>query len=155
MTDLTLFIPVAVSRMLSFREFRLIITFCLFSTSSALECFSGSLPNLQDCQILIAALNDLSRMPGQNDPKEYGRTMQSDIYSEKIPKVYYLSGPEDYNCAIYVDVRIADYYAIDTFRLGDLARAANAVFILCLVNEGKLGMYVYRVLVSTGSASKQ
>ena len=155
MTDRTLFIPVAVSRMLSFREFLLTVTFCLYSTSSALECYSGSLPNLPDCQILITALNQLSRMPGQNDPKEYGRTMQSDLYSEKIPKVYYISGPEDYNCAVFVDVEIADYYAIDTFRLSDLARAANAVFVMCLVNEGKLGMYVYRVLVSTGSASKQ
>ena len=150
-----LFIPVAVSRMLSFREFLFIITFCLYSTSSALECFSGSLPNLQDCQVLITALNHLSRMPGQNDPKEYGRTVQSDLYSEKLPRVYYLSGPEDYNCAIFVDVGIADYYAIDTFRLSDLARAAHGVFIVCLVNEGQLGMYVYSVLISTGPASKK
>lgn len=140
--------------MLSFQEFLLTITFCLYSTSSALECYTGSLPNLPDCQILIAALYQLSHMPGQNEPKEYGRTMQSDIYSEKIPKVYYLSGPENYNCALFVDVQITDYYAVDTFRLEDLANAASAVFTVCLVTQARLGMYVYRVLVSAGSASK-
>ena len=154
MQDRTLFIPVAVPRMLSFQEFLLTITFCLYSASSALECYSGILPDLADCQILIGALYDLSRMPGQNDPKEYGRTMESSIYSEKIPKVFYLSGPEDYNCALFVDVEITDYYAIDTFRIQDLAWAANAVFAVCLVTEGRLGQYVYRILDSAGSASK-
>lgn len=154
MTDRTLFIPVVVSRMLSFQECLLAITFCLYSTSSALECYTGSLPNPPDCEVLIAALYALSHTPGQNDPKEYGRTVQSDRYSEKIPKVYYLGGPEDYNCALYVDVEVTDFYAIDTFRLEDVARAANAIFTLCLVSQGKLGMYVYRVLVSAGSASK-
>ena len=154
MTDRTLFIPVALSRMLSFQEFLLTITFCLYSTSSALECYSGPLPGLADCQILITALVDMSRVPGQNEPKEYGRTMQSDIYSEKIPKTFYLEGPEDYNCALFVDVAIKDYYAVDTFRLQDLAWAANAVFAVCLVTDKKLGQYVYRILVSAGSASK-
>ena len=154
MTDRTSFIPVVVSRMLSFQECLLAIAFCLYSTSSALECYTGSLPNLQHCGVLIAALSGLSRLPGKNDPKEYGRTMHSDRYSEKIPRLYYLGGPEEYNCAIFVDVEITDFYAVDTFRLADLARAANAIYILCLVNQGKLGLYVYRVLVSAGSASK-
>ena len=154
MPDRTLFIPVAVPRMLSFQEFLLTITFCLYSTSSALECYSGPLPELADCQVLIGALYAWSRMPGQNDPKEYGRTMQSDRYSEKIPKMFYLEGPEDYNCALFVDVEVIDYYAVDTFRLQDLAWAADAVFAVCLVTETKLGQYVYRILVSAGSASK-
>ena len=139
--------------MLRFQKLLLTITFCLYTTSSALECYTGSLPNLQDCEILIAAIYELSHMPGQNEPKEYGRTMQSDRYSEKIPKVYYLNGPENYNCALFVDAEIIDFYTIDTFRLGDLANAANAVYSVCLVNLGKLGQYVYRVLVSAGSAS--
>ena len=140
--------------MLIFHECLLTITFCLFSTSSALQCYTGSLPNLQHCQILLDALYQLSHIPGQNDPKEYGRTMQTDRYSEKIPRVYYLAGPENYNCALYIDVEITDFYAVDTFRLEDLARAASTIFNVCLVNLGKLGMYVYRVLVSAGSASK-
>lgn len=65
MPDRTLFIPVAVPRMLSFQEFLLVIPFCLYSTSSALECYSGILPNLAHCQILIRALVDWSRMPGK------------------------------------------------------------------------------------------
>ena len=148
-----MFIPIAVSRMLRFHECLLTITFYLYSTSSALECYTGSLPHLPDCQILVAAVYQLSDLPGQNDPKEYGRTMQSDRYSEKIPKVYYLSGPENYNCALYIDVELPDFYAVDTFRLSDLARAANTVYSVCLVNMGKLGMYVNRVLISGGSAS--
>lgn len=154
MKDHTLFVPVAVPVMLRYRGLLLTVAFCLYSTSLAVECFSGVLPDFMDCQILISTLFYLSRMPGQNDPKEYGRTVQSDMYSEKIPKLYYLHGPEEYNCAILVDVDAADYYAVDTFRIEDLAVVGNTVFVNCLLSQGKLGLYVYRAPISAGSASE-
>ena len=143
MTDHTLFIPVVVSVMLRYRELLLAFTFCLYSTSLALECFSGSLPDVLDCQTLISALIHWSLMPGQNVPKEYGRTLDSGLHSENIPKVYHLHGPENYNCAILVDVKDADYGAIDTFTIRELSVAVNMVYSLCLVGQAKIGLYVY------------
>ena len=140
MKDHTLFVPMAVSVMLRYRKLLLTVAFCFYSASSALECFSGALPGLPDCQILISALYQLSDMPGQNEPKEYGRTMDTGIYSEKIPKLIHLHGPEDYDCGILVDVDAADYYAVDTFRVQDIADAANAIYGYCLVRRGELGL---------------
>ena len=144
MTGHTLFIPVVVSVMLRYRGLLFTVVLCLCSTSLALECFTGTLPDLLDCEILIRALFHLSHMPGQDEPKEYGRTVESDIYSEKIPKLYHLYGPEDYNCGILLDVATADYYAIDTFRVRDLATAANIIYDYCLLARAKMGWYVYR-----------
>ena len=154
MTDHTLFIPVVVAVMLRYKGLLFTIAFCLYSTSLALECYSGILPNLGDCEALLNALLYLSRMPGQNEPKEWGRTVASDLYSEKIPKLYHLHGPEDYNCGIFLDVVTVDYYAIDTFRVGDVAAVANAIYSYCLLSRRELGWYVYRAPTSAGSASE-
>ena len=140
--------------MLRYRGLLLTVAFCLYSTALAVECFPGVLPDRMDCQILISALFRLSRLPGQNDPKEYGRTVHSDMYAEKIPKIYYLHGPEEYNCAILVDVDDADYYAVDTFRIEDVAVVGNTIFVNCLLSQAKIGLYVYRAPISTGSASE-
>ncbi len=140
--------------MLYYQEFLLTVTFCLYSTSLATECFSGDLPSIQDCQILVMTLYRLAHMPGQDEPKEYGRTMETDIYSEKIPKSYFLDGPENYNCAIYLDVNADDYYAVDTFRLEDIAVAANTVLGHCIIARGQLGLYVYSLPIFAGSASQ-
>ena len=143
MTDRTFFIPVVVSVMLRYRELLLTFAFCLYSTSPALECFSGSLPDVFDCQTLINAIIHWALMPGQNVPKEYGRTLDSDLYSENIPKIYHLHGPENYNCAILVDVKDTDYDAVDTFTIRDLSVAAHMVYSICLVGQMKIGLYVY------------
>ena len=140
--------------MLRYRELLFTVAFCLYSTSLALECYTGNLPNFFDCEALIGALFQLSRMPGQDEPKEYGRTMDSDIFSEKIPKLIHLYGPEEYNCGILLDVDDADYYAVDTFRIADVAAVANTIFAYCLVARAKLGRYVHRVPIAAGSASE-
>ena len=140
--DQSLLILVAVSRMLYYQGLLLAGTFCLYSTSFALECFRGDLPPIADCQILVSVLYDLGHMPGLVEPKEWGRTMQGDIYSVKIPKSYFLDGPENYNCAVYIDVKDSDSSAVDTFRIEDVARAANAVLGHCLLARSQLGLYV-------------
>ena len=123
-----------------YRKILLTVAFCFYSASSTLVCFPGVLPALPDCQHLISALYHLSQMPGQNEPKEYGRTMDTGIYSEKIPKLIYLHGPEDYDCGILLDVDAVDQYAVDTFRMEDVAAVTNAIYGFCLVTRGLLGL---------------
>ena len=126
--------------MLRYRKSLLSVAFCFYSASSALVCFPGALPGLTDCLQLISSLYHLSDMPGQNEPKEYGRTMDTGIYSEKIPKLIYLHGPEDYDCGILLDVDAVDHDAVDTFRIEDVAAVANAIYGYCLVTRGQLGL---------------
>lgn len=82
----------------------------------------------------------LSQQPGENGMKVWGRELPTTLDTEQIPKVFWLVGPGPSTCAIHVDVDAFSPFAVDSFRLSDVASAAGGVIAQCLIPRRKVGL---------------
>ena len=142
----------------------------LFSTSSlfflsslctvaqCLRCISppGALPTLPDCRDLTNAIAYVSRLPGENVRKSWGRRLPETPDTVNLPRVYWLSGRGPSTCAVHVDVSADDYLAVDEFRLRSVGVAAERVVAQCLLRLSQIGFsypspshHVYAKIVRT------
>lgn len=128
--------------MFRFALLLLSIWFTVYTRSRAAICTSGSapLPTLTDCQDIAEAVRWLSRLPGENEMKAWGRRLPTTDATQKVPKVFWISGRGPVTCAIHVDVDAYDLWAIDDFRLSDVASAAEEVIAHCLLERRQVGL---------------
>lgn len=150
----------------------LMTTMILFSTSSlpllsslctvaqCLRCMPppGILPNLPDCRDLTNAIAYVSRLPGENVRKSWGRGLPETPDTVRLPKVYWLSDRGPTTCAVHVDVSADDYLAVDEFRLRSVGVAAERVVAQCLLRLSQIGLsypsssrHVYAKIIRTDS----
>ena len=117
-------------------------SFTIYTCSRAAICTSvrGALPTLKDCKDIAEAVSWVSRLPGENNMKAWGRRLPTTLDTEKVPKVFWISGRGPTTCAIHVDVDAYDTWAVDNFRLSDVASAAEEVISQCLVPKSKVGL---------------
>ena len=99
----------------------------------------GLLPTVSDCNDLIGAISWLASLPGENNMKAWGRRLPSTLDTQKVPKVFWISGRGPTTCAVHVDVDTYDLWAVDDFRLSDVAAAGEDVVAQCLVARSKVG----------------
>lgn len=120
----------------------LFASFTLYAASWAAICTSARsiLPIIRDCQDITEAVSLLSRIPGENTMKAWGRQLPTTPDTEKVPKVFWISGRGPTTCAIHMDVDAYDTWAVDFFRLSDVASAADEVISQCLVAKSKVGL---------------
>ena len=120
----------------------LFASFAIYGASSAAICTSarGLLPTIRDCHDIAEAISLLSRNPSENTMKAWGRRLPTTPDTEMVPKVFWISGRGPTTCAIHVDVDAYDPWAVDDFRLSDVASAADEVIAQCLVAKSKLGL---------------
>lgn len=142
----------------------------LFSTSSVfflwsictvarcLRCIPppGALPTLPDCRDLTNAIASVSRLPGENIVKAWGRHLPETSDTVNLPRVYWVSGRGPTTCAVHVDVSADDYFAVDEFRLRSVGVAAERVVAQCLLRLNQIGFsypspsrHVYAKIVRT------
>lgn len=117
-------------------------SFTIYTHSQAAICMDprGPLPTIKDCEDIAEAVTYLSRLPGENDKKAWGRQLPTTPDTEKLPKVFWISGRGPITCAINVDVDGYDTLAVDDFRVSDVASAAKNVIAECLVPRRKVGL---------------
>ena len=72
--------------------------------------------------------------------KVWGRLLPTAFDTQHIPKVFWISGRGPTTCAIHVDVDAFNPFAVDSFRLSDVASAAEEVIAQCLVPNRKVGL---------------
>ena len=73
--------------------------------------------------------------------KEWGRELPTTLDTQKVPKVFWISGRGPTTCAIHVDVDAYNPTAVDSFRFSDVASAAEEVIAQCLVRPNrKIGL---------------
>lgn len=129
-------------------------------SSLEVECFHArsALPILSHCQDITDAIAYLSRMPGENDLRAWGRRLPTSQYTEKLPKVYWLSGRGPTTCAVQVDVNPTNYFAVDSFRQSNVSVCAARVVDQCLARQRRIGLdyptqkeYVYVKIVRSDS----
>ncbi|KAF6235280.1 hypothetical protein HO173_006474 [Letharia columbiana] len=116
--------------------------FTIYTLSQAAICTPapGLLPTVSDCTDLLEAISWLSRMPGENNMKAWGRRLPTTLDTQKVPKVYWISGRGPTTCAVHVDVDSYDLWAVDDFRLADVASAGEEVVAQCLSAKSKVGL---------------
>ena len=116
--------------------------FTLYTVSQAAICVAarGLLPTIKDCEDLTTAITYLSRLPGENNVRAWGRRLPTTLETQKVPKVFWISGRGPSTCAISVDVDSYDLFAIDDFRLADVASAGDEVIAQCLSAKRKVGL---------------
>ena len=114
----------------------------IYSHAQAAICTSarGLLPTISDCKDIAEAIHWLSRLPNENNMKAWGRGLPSTLDTEKVPKVFWISGRGPTTCAVHVDVDAYDTLAVDDFRVSDVASAADEVIAQCLVKKSKVGL---------------
>ena len=117
-------------------------SFTVYTFSQAAICTSsrGLLPTINDCNDIAEAIDLLSRMPHENKMRAWGRGLPTTDDTQMIPKVFWLTGRGPTTCAVHVDVDAYDVWAVDDFRLSDVASAAQEVIAQCLVPKRKLGL---------------
>ena len=120
----------------------LFASFANFTLSRVAICTSARhlLPTISDCKDIAEAVSWLSRMPEENNMKAWGRRLPTTPDTQKVPKVFWISGRGPTTCAIHVDVDAYDTFAVDDFRLSDVALAAEDVIDQCLVAKSKIGL---------------
>lgn len=121
----------------------LLILATLCARSLGIECFHArsALPIISHCEDLINALAWLSRLPGENDVRAWGRRLPTTAETQNIPKVYFIDDPAiSTTCAVEVDVDRTDSFAVDSFRLSDVAAASARVVDECLVRQRLIGL---------------
>ncbi|CAD6570781.1 MAG: hypothetical protein ASARMPRED_003931 [Alectoria sarmentosa] len=133
----------------------------MYTLSRGAICTStrGLLPTVRDCNDLIEAISWLSRLPNENNMKAWGRRLPTTLDTQKVPKVFWISGRGPTTCAVHVDVDSYDLFAVDDFRLADVASAAEEVVTQCLSAKSKVGLaypagpdgYVHAKVVRTDS----
>ena len=72
--------------------------------------------------------------------KAWGRRLPTTLETQKVPKVFWISGRGPTTCAIHVDVDAYDLFAVDDFRLSDVASAGEEVVAQCLSAKSKIGL---------------
>ena len=120
----------------------LFASFANYTLSRVAICTSAPslLPTINDCKDIAEAISWLSRMPDENNMKAWGRRLPTTLDTQNVPKVVWLSGRGPTTCAIHVDVDAYDTFAIDDFRLSDVALAAKDVIDQCLIAKRKVGL---------------
>ena len=128
--------------MVRFSFLFLFASFTIFTHSRAAICTAapGLLPTIGDCNDLIDAISWLSRLPGENNMKAWGRRLPTTLDTQKVPKVFWISGRGPTTCAVHVDVDSYDLWAVDNFRLADVASAGEEVVAQCLSAKSKIGL---------------
>ena len=113
-----------------------------YQGSQGIECYRArtAIPLAGHCQALVEAIEYLSGMPGENNVRSWGRHLPTTPQTMKVPKVYWIGGRGPDTCAVHVDVRSTDLFAVDSFRQSDVARSATRVVAACLVRQLKLGL---------------
>ena len=148
------------SKALILRLSLLLIHAILWSRTLGTECFHArsALPITSHCYDLIKAIEDLSRLPGENDLKAWGRGLPTGEYSQNLPKSYWIGGRGPSTCAVHVDVNPLNEYAVDSFRQSSVALSAERVVNQCLDRQGLIGLsyplgaeHVYTMVVRTDS----
>lgn len=114
----------------------------MYTYSQAAICTAarGLLPTISDCNELIEAITWLSRIPGENNMKAWGRRLPTSLDTQKVPKVFWISGRGPTTCAIHIDVDPYDLWAVDDFRLADVATVGEEVVAQCLSAKNKVGL---------------
>ena len=99
--------------------------------------------------------------------RAWGRRLPTTADTQKVPKVFWISGRGPTTCAVHVDVDAYHPWAVDDFRLSDVAAAGEQVVAQCLIARGKIGLaypagmdgHVYAKVISstklTACASKK
>lgn len=120
----------------------LLFTLFLYALSQAVTCIRAPalLPIVSDCTSIVDAITWLSRMQGENTMKAWGRRLPTTPDTEKVPKVFWISGRGPSTCAVHVDVDAYDLWAVDSFRLSDVALAGEQVVVRCLIPRSKIGL---------------
>ena len=72
--------------------------------------------------------------------KAWGRGLPTTLDTQKVPKIFWISGRGPSTCAIHVDVDAYDLFAVDDFRLADVASAGEQVVSQCLAAKSKVGL---------------
>lgn len=128
--------------MFRFSLLLLFASFTIFTLSQAAICTAapGLLPTMSDCNDLIEAIDSLSRLPGENTMRAWGRRLPTTLDTQKVPKVFWIAGRGPTTCAIHVDVDAYNPWAVDDFRLADVAAAGQEVVTQCLIGKGKVGL---------------
>ena len=72
--------------------------------------------------------------------KVWGRELPTTTETQQVPKVFWIAGRGPTTCAIHVDVDAFSPFAVDSFRLSDVASAAEEVIAQCLVPQRKTGL---------------
>ena len=72
--------------------------------------------------------------------KAWGRRLPTTLDTQKVPKVFWIVGRGPTTCAVHVDVDAYDLFAVDDFRLADVASAAEEVVAQCLSAKSKVGL---------------
>lgn len=120
----------------------LFASFTIFIRSQAAICTNapGLLPTISDCNDLTDAIRGLSRLPGENNMRAWGRRLPTTLDTQKVPKIFWIAGRGPTTCAVHMDVDAYDLWAVDDFRLGDVASAAEEVVAQCLSAKSKVGL---------------
>ena len=72
--------------------------------------------------------------------KAWGRNLPTTLDTQKVPKVFWISGRGPTTCAVHVDVDAYIPWAVDDFRVSDVAAAGGQVLAECLVARSKIGL---------------
>ena len=126
----------------------LLICFIIFTNTQAAICITtrGLRPTINDCRDIAEAVSSLSQLPNENKLKAWGRGLPTTLDTQQLPTVFWLSGRGPTTCAIHVDVDAFSPFAVDNFRLSDVATAATEVIDQCLIRKRKVGL-AYPVVV--------
>ena len=120
--------------------FLLAALFSLSSPCLSAECYNppAALPSYRDCHTLLDAILYLSHLPGQNLPREWGRNLTTGLNAEHLPRLYWLDGPERYNCGIRLDG--ISQYATEIFKVDAVYYSGSRLVLQCLAMRRQLGV---------------
>ena len=136
----TLLVLLQVHKMPQYPFFQLAALFSLYSPSLSVQCYDApiALPGYGDCNVLLQGILYLSRLPGENLPKQWGRNLTTGLNVEHLPKLYWLDGPEKYDCGIRVDG--ISQYATETFKVEAIYYSGSRLVLHCLAMRRQLGI---------------
>ncbi|KAL8788841.1 MAG: hypothetical protein Q9195_007104 [Heterodermia aff. obscurata] len=114
--------------------------------SISMICYSpATIPPLtNDCFDLLAAIKEASHLPSKQGPKDWGRRLPNSDLTESLPKLYYIkaesSRPMFSTCAVEVDADPIHTWAVETFTLAKVGKAAEAIVDKCLEDHHMVGL---------------
>ena len=120
----------------------MLFTSLIYALSQAVVCIRppALLPIISDCTTIVEAIGWLSRMQGENTMRAWGRGLPTTADTQKVPKVFWISGRGPTTCAVHVDVDEYVPWAVDDFRVSDVAAAGEQVVAQCLMARSKIGL---------------
>ena len=134
--------PLSSQRSMSRLKLSMLFTSFIYALSQAVVCIRppALLPTISDCTTIVEAIGWLSRMQGENTMRAWGRRLPTTPDTQKVPKVFWISGRGPTTCAVHVDVDAYVPWAVDDFRLSDVAAAGEQVLAECLMARSKIGL---------------